>query len=379
MDYLLSYENNFYLKKNQEKIPFNSTDSTNCKIKILEQKESGSYGKIFKVKLIINNINIIAAIKQIDKNSKYGMNCLMEYYVMIHMSNIYLSKALRIDINNIGSCQIIQPLAISDISEFLKKEKKIKQGRMKKWIWQIICSIANLHSHGILHGDIKCKNILLYDNDNIALTDFGLSKLIINPDLGTKYGTAYTINHKPIEVLTNNSYSYPADIWALGCTLYELKHNISFLTYPSVNNTGSGDIKERYIHFINKHFERMEDLEEKDDLDKLIDNMLKKNEKDRISIWQIIESNYFSEMPKNELPKSKCFPIFKFIDFNGNIVNKYGEYLSLISGGSEKICRIIANKLLNGINDEELTFSELNDEIQVCKNLNFNFYPQSCD
>ena len=45
---------------------------------------------------------------------------------------------------------------------------------------QLAQAIAYTHQHGVAHRDIKPENVLLQDNGNIALCDFGISKDIIN-------------------------------------------------------------------------------------------------------------------------------------------------------------------------------------------------------
>lgn len=342
------------------------------KIINLEHKAQGSFGNIIKAKLQVSNYTITLAIKKIEKNSIYGMNSIMECYIMLHIQSNFLTKAIRIDIDNMGNCQIMQPLAVCDMAEYIKKNKT--ENNLKKWFWQLVCGIAHLHSNGILHCDIKCKNILIYENDNIALTDFGLSKMIINPEIGTRIGNAYTLNYRPIEVLKHINYSFPADIWALGCTLFEIKYGFSYLPYPSSSHTGSSNLNEQYINMILN----MTDMkfDENDEYDMLTKNMLNVNSKDRIEIWDIINSPYFQDMDRSQLPENLFFPDFKFTNFNGNnVVEKFADYILLKTGGKFEICKIISNKILHGKNEIRLKYKDLEEEIKICKSVNFNFYP----
>ena len=123
---------------------------------------------------------------------------------------IYLSKSINITITDHGYINIIQPIANSDLWNY-RQNNNINNTILKKWFWQIICAVAHLHSNGILHGDIKAKNILLYPYiiknikySYIKLTDFGLSVIILNSIIGINNYNYYTTSHRAPEVFKGN-------------------------------------------------------------------------------------------------------------------------------------------------------------------------------
>jgi NIMA (never in mitosis gene a)-related kinase len=70
-----------------------------------------------------------------------------------------------------------------------------------------------------LHRDIKPVNILLTLDRNVKITNFGFSKII---DLASMHSQKSAMYYQSPEILHGQSYSYPADIWSLGCILYEM-------------------------------------------------------------------------------------------------------------------------------------------------------------
>ena len=72
----------------------------------------------------------------------------------------------------------------------------------------------------ILHRDIKPENIFLGEDNVVKLGDFGLSKLIGGLDFASTYvGTPFYMSP---EIYNGEKYTLEADVWAVGCLIYEL-------------------------------------------------------------------------------------------------------------------------------------------------------------
>ena len=80
-----------------------------------------------------------------------------------------------------------------------------------------------MHSHGIVHADIKLENILITDDSEevqVKIADFGLSK-VLGPNESRETGMGTLIYCAP-EILLGNPSGKEVDLWALGITIYVL-------------------------------------------------------------------------------------------------------------------------------------------------------------
>jgi serine/threonine protein kinase len=87
---------------------------------------------------------------------------------------------------------------------------------------QIACGVNYLHSCGIIHRDLKTKNILLKSAGNTfcaLVGDFGFARELRDDKATTQCGTPLFMAPEVIN-LTSKGYNYAADIWGLGCILY---------------------------------------------------------------------------------------------------------------------------------------------------------------
>jgi serine/threonine-protein kinase len=124
----------------------------------------------------------------------------------------------------------------------------------QKVIWvlnQILEAVGYAHKKGIIHRDIKPSNILLTDDNNVKILDFGIAKILQDKGLtktGTKMGTIYYMSPEQIKAVKD--IDHRTDIYSIGVTLYEmLSGKIPFNVdtdsdFEIMNEIVSGEIKD---------------------------------------------------------------------------------------------------------------------------------------
>jgi serine/threonine protein kinase len=112
----------------------------------------------------------------------------------------------------------------------------------------LFSAINHCHAQNIIHRDIKPENIMINEENEVRLIDFGLSKTNKKNNMQTMCGTPF---YMAPEVIKSN-YNTKADIWSLGVLLYTLVSG--YLPFQGTNNK---DVYER-IKTADFHFDHDE-------------------------------------------------------------------------------------------------------------------------
>ena len=128
-----------------------------------------------------------------------------------------------------------------DLEQRLAKLKETDGGAVTQpqaldWFVQMALALQYLHSRRILHRDLKTANVFLTRRDIVKLGDFGVSRVLsATAELARTFvGTPYYLSP---ELLNNQPYGQPSDVWALGCIFHEiatLEHPYEAKTFPSL-------------------------------------------------------------------------------------------------------------------------------------------------
>jgi serine/threonine protein kinase len=105
------------------------------------------------------------------------------------------------------------------------------------YLTRILIPLAWMHEHEIVHGDIKPDNVLLREDSDIVLTDFGLAARL---PIGVMGGA---ILHQAPEVLAGQIGTTQADVYSLGVMWYEMLTGQSPFGNVGLEENGRGDMK----------------------------------------------------------------------------------------------------------------------------------------
>ncbi|KAF1950503.1 serine threonine protein kinase-like protein SNF1p [Byssothecium circinans] len=108
-----------------------------------------------------------------------------------------------------------------ELFDYIVNHGKLKEEKARKFFQQIVCAVEYCHRHKIVHRDLKPENLLLDENFNVKIADFGLSNIMTDGNfLKTSCGSP---NYAAPEVISGKLYAGPeVDVWSCGVILYVL-------------------------------------------------------------------------------------------------------------------------------------------------------------
>uniref|UniRef100_A0A4W3JP25 Cyclin dependent kinase 6 n=1 Tax=Callorhinchus milii TaxID=7868 RepID=A0A4W3JP25_CALMI len=109
-----------------------------------------------------------------------------------------------------------------DLTTYLEKapEPGVPPETIKDMMFQLLCGLDFLHSHRVVHRDLKPQNILVTSSGQIKLADFGLARIYSFQMALTS--VVVTLWYRAPEVLLQSSYATPVDLWSVGCIFAEM-------------------------------------------------------------------------------------------------------------------------------------------------------------
>ena len=103
-----------------------------------------------------------------------------------------------------------------DLYNFILDESFICNNTKSYIIKQIISGLQYLHKNQIIHCDLKPSNILIFNNKDVKICDFGNSHTLnFIPKM-----RLCTRQYDSIESIIEKKYNYASDVWSLGCIIY---------------------------------------------------------------------------------------------------------------------------------------------------------------
>ncbi|PWA41494.1 protein kinase superfamily protein [Artemisia annua] len=100
---------------------------------------------------------------------------------------------------------------------------KFSEAQIKCYMQQLLCGLEHCHNRGVLHRDIKGSNLLIDNNGNLKIGDFGLATIFSSNQRQPLTSRVVTLWYRPPELLLGaTDYGIAVDLWSAGCILAEL-------------------------------------------------------------------------------------------------------------------------------------------------------------
>lgn len=183
----------------------------------------GSFGKVKIATHQITNHKVAVKIlnRQKIKNLDVVGKIRREIQFLKLFRHPHIIKLYQVISTPTDIFMIMEYVSGRELFSYIVKHGKLKESEARRFFQQIISGVDYCHRHMVVHRDLKPENLLLDQNLNVKIADFGLSNMMRDGEfLRTSCGSP---NYAAPEVICGKLYAGPeVDIWSCGVILYAL-------------------------------------------------------------------------------------------------------------------------------------------------------------
>ncbi|KAA0710416.1 Cyclin-dependent kinase 6 [Triplophysa tibetana] len=224
----------------------------------------GAYGKVYKARDLKNGGRFVALKRVRVQTEEEGMplSTIREVAVLRQLESFEHPNVVRLfDVCTVSRTDRETKLTLvfehvdQDLTTYLEKapDPGVPPETIKDMMYQLLQGLDFLHSHRVVHRDLKPQNILVTSGGQIKLADFGLARIYsfqmaltsvlempailpyqFEPESDEEEDAnppqtpqrleqdVVTLWYRAPEVLLQSSYATPVDLWSVGCIFAEM-------------------------------------------------------------------------------------------------------------------------------------------------------------
>nr|DAD41133.1 TPA_asm: hypothetical protein HUJ06_015456 [Nelumbo nucifera] len=208
----------------------------------LEQIGEGTYGQVYMAREIkTGEIVALKKIRMDNEREGFPITAIREIKILkkLHHENIIKLKEIvtsqgpemdeqgKPDGNKYkGSIYMVFEYMDHDLTGLSDRPgMRFSVPQIKCYMRQLLTGLHYCHVNQVLHRDIKGSNLLIDNQGNLKLADFGLARSFSNDHNATLTNRVITLWYRPPELLFGTTKYGPAvDMWSVGCIFAELLH-----------------------------------------------------------------------------------------------------------------------------------------------------------
>lgn len=182
---------------------------------------SGSFGTVYRaIDLVTQDV---VAIKKIDmENSDDEIHEIQkEIAILAACHDSRITKYYGCFVKGYKLWIVMEYLGGGSCLDLLKDVGAFSESSIAVVCHELLQALDYLHQNGKIHRDVKAANVLVSDDGDVKIADFGVATQLANnmSKRNTFVGTPFWMAP---EVIKQEDYNYKADIWSLGITAIEL-------------------------------------------------------------------------------------------------------------------------------------------------------------
>ncbi|XP_078599530.1 uncharacterized protein LOC144874819 [Branchiostoma floridae x Branchiostoma japonicum] len=222
-------KNRSFLKKRSLDISFN----VDSKYSPVENIGIGAYGVVCSainkkngrkvaIKKIPNAFDVLMTAKRTYRELKILRHFKHDNVIGIHE----VLRPADAKTNDVKDVYVVFDLMESDLHHIIHSDQDLTDEHIRYFLYQILRGLKYIHSANVLHRDLKPSNLLVNENCELKIGDFGMARGVSSsPNDYKAFMTEYVATRwyrAPELMLSLNEYTFAIDVWSVGCIFAEM-------------------------------------------------------------------------------------------------------------------------------------------------------------
>lgn len=204
-------------------------------LRSVEAVGSGGFGSVYRADYLGETV----ALKKVKRSTKNKLASRQSFWAELNAAHLHHPNIVRViaastcvpaDLEDEGSIGaiVMEFVGSRNLQQIIyESSEQLGEQRWLRYSLDMVRGLSFLHSHSLVHLDIKPANVLVSRGDVCKIADFGCSLKLdrdcelssISPHLSHGCGT---YSHRAPELLKGEQVSPKADIFSLGITMWQL-------------------------------------------------------------------------------------------------------------------------------------------------------------
>ena len=270
----------------------------------------GGFAKCFEITSTDNNkilaAKIISKAALVKSRAKQKLMSEIRIHRSVNHSRIVKLEHFFEDADNVYI--LLEMCHNQTLNELIRRRKKLLELEVQCYLVQLIEAVKYLHSHRIIHRDLKLGNLFITDKMEIKVGDFGLATRL-DFEGERKRTICGTPNYIAPEILEGKQgHSYEVDIWSIGVIIYTL-----IIGKPPFE---TADVKTTYRKIKMNSYNFPDTVKISDECKNLIQSILNNDPSQRPKLSDIQNHPFLTKNPIPELLHTStlaCPPSISFL------------------------------------------------------------------
>ncbi|XP_013809117.2 tyrosine-protein kinase ITK/TSK [Apteryx mantelli] len=191
-----------------------------CELTCVQEIGSGQFG-VVHLGYLLDKTKV--AIKTIREGAMSEEDFIEEAKVMMKLSHPKLVQLYGVCFEKTPICLVFEFMEHGCLLDYLRSQRGTFSKETLLGMCQDVCEgMAYLEQNSVIHRDLAARNCLVGESHVVKVSDFGMSRFVLDDQYTSSTGTKFPVKWSAPEVFSYSNYSTKSDVWSFGVLMWEV-------------------------------------------------------------------------------------------------------------------------------------------------------------